>query len=77
MADILEVKELPSEGLKSPGCESFGSTWGQLGLLEGHLGITWGVSWGRLGVTWGITWGHLGVGGWALGVSWGPESTTL
>ena len=59
---------------RSPGCESFGSTWGQLGLLEGHLGVTWGVSWGRLGVTWGVTWGHLGVGGGVRGGSWSPEA---
>ena len=75
MTDILEVKELPNDGLKSPGCESFGSTWGQLWLLEGHLGFTWGVTWCHLGVTWGVTWGHLRVGGEVLGVSWGPKST--
>ena len=49
---------------KALGWESFGSTWGQLVLLEGHLGVTWGV-----------TWGHLGVGGGSLGVSWGPKGT--
>ena len=74
MTDVLEVEELPNDALKSPGCGSFRSTWGQLGLLEGHLGITWGVSCGRLGVTWGVTWGHLGSVEGHLGSVGGPKA---